>query len=75
MTKLTRLGRVETDATGQRMFRVASPTVAVTAAVTEEDLRRNDAYIMHHVQHTALNSSGMLPFVKMVTYEKAETAQ
>ncbi len=52
-----------------------SPTVAVSATVTEEDLRRNDAYIMHHVQHTALNSSGMLPFVKMVTYEKAETAE
>ncbi len=41
------------------------------ALTHEQDLTRNNAYVMHHVQQTGLNAGGMLPFVKMVTFEKA----
>ena len=41
----------------------------VDTEITESDVTRNNAYLMHHVQHTALNSAGVLSFVKVVTYE------
>ncbi len=40
---------------------------------SDADMTRSDAYMMHHVQHTALNSSGVLSFVKVVTYDRGES--
>ena len=45
------------------------------AEPTAEDRVRSDAYLMHHVQHTALNRSGVMSFVKVVTYDKADSDQ
>ena len=40
------------------------------AEVSASDLRRANAYMMHHVQQQALNQPGVTSFVKLVTFEE-----
>jgi sigma-E factor negative regulatory protein RseA len=40
--------------------------------ISPSDLRRSNAYMMHHVQQKALNNADVLSLVKMVTYEPTE---
>lgn len=41
----------------------------LAAEVSPTDLQRANAYMMHHVQHKALNQPDVASFVKLVTYE------
>lgn len=52
---------------------IEGPTRAVPQFDTEvsaNDLRRANAYMMHHVQQQALNQPGVTSFVKLVTFEE-----
>ncbi|MCZ6709499.1 MAG: sigma-E factor negative regulatory protein [Gammaproteobacteria bacterium] len=43
--------------------------VELQQEVSASDLRRANAYYLHHVQHQALNQPSVASFVKLVTYE------
>lgn len=43
--------------------------VQLTGEISPMDLQRANAYMMHHVQHKALNQPDVVSFVKLVTYE------
>jgi negative regulator of sigma E activity len=64
-------GVLDETPTGQ----VAALDVVEATPPSDADMTRSDAYMMHHVQHTALNSSGVLSFVKVVTYDRSEGQQ
>lgn len=44
--------------------------VRLASEVSPSDLRRAQAYMLHHAQQQALNQAGMMSLVKMATYEK-----
>ncbi|MEQ8857819.1 MAG: sigma-E factor negative regulatory protein [Pseudomonadales bacterium] len=55
------------DDTGPRS---GGPAVErVVGSVTPRDVRRAQAYMLHHAQQQALNQAGVMSFVKLATYE------
>jgi sigma-E factor negative regulatory protein RseA len=68
-------GAAAPDATGQRAdrrivdARIADSRVNLATEISPSDVRRAQAYILHHTQHQALNQPGVMSFVKMATYE------
>lgn len=46
------------------------PRARLASEVSPSDLRRAQAYMLHHAQQQALNQAGMMSLVKMATYEK-----
>lgn len=68
-------GAAQPGAMGQRTdsrvvdARVAESRVNLATEISPSDVRRAQAYILHHTQHQALNQPGVMNFVKMATYE------
>jgi sigma-E factor negative regulatory protein RseA len=68
-------GATQPGATGQRAdSRVADAGIVdsrvnLAAEISPSDVRRAQAYILHHTQQQALNQPGVMSFVKMATYE------
>jgi len=53
-------------------LQIEQPVVIEVTAPAAADLQRANAYMLHHVQHTALNKAGVASFVKVVTFDKAK---
>ena len=43
--------------------------VSAVAEVSDSDVQRAHAYMLHHTQQQAMNQAGVMSFVKMATYE------
>lgn len=56
----------------EQTLNIEGPVFQVTTQASPTDLQRANAYMLHHVQHTALNKAGVASFVKVVTFEKPE---
>ena len=56
----------------QQALDIEGPVFQVTTQASPSDLQRANAYMLHHVQQTALNKAGVTSFVKVVTFEKPE---
>jgi sigma-E factor negative regulatory protein RseA len=56
----------------QQTLNIEGPVFQVTTQASPSDLQRANAYMLHHVQQTALNKAGVASFVKVVTFEKPE---
>lgn len=56
----------------QEPLNIEGPVFQVTTQASPSDLQRANAYMLHHVQQTALNKAGVASFVKVVTFEKPE---
>ncbi|MEM6707649.1 MAG: sigma-E factor negative regulatory protein [Pseudomonadota bacterium] len=53
-------------------IKIEGPSFRVETEVSEDDLLRANAYMLHHVQQSAMNQSGVASFVKVVTFEAPE---
>lgn len=56
----------------EQSLNIEGPVFQVTTQASPSDLQRANAYMLHHVQQTALNKAGVASFVKVVTFEKPE---
>ena len=56
----------------QQTLDIEGPVFQVTTQASPSDLQRANAYMLHHVQQTALNKAGVASFVKVVIFEKPE---
>ncbi len=54
---------------------IQGPELRLTRTASPGDLRRTNGYILYHVQNRAMNQPGVVPFVKMVTYDQPVAAQ
>ncbi|MDP6375555.1 MAG: sigma-E factor negative regulatory protein [Pseudomonadales bacterium] len=50
--------------------KLEGPVVQLSSEVSADDLLRARAYMMHHVQHKAMNQPGVSSFAKMVAFEE-----
>lgn len=51
---------------------IEGPVYQLATEVSPSDVRRANAYMLHHVQHKAMNAPGVASFVKVATFERAE---
>ena len=51
------------------MPQVSGPRVDLGTVVSDSDVQRAQAYMLHHTQQQAINQAGVIPFVKLATYE------
>lgn len=56
----------------QEPLNIEGPVFQVSTQASPSDLQRANAYMLHHVQQTALNKAGVASFAKVVTFEKPE---
>lgn len=53
-------------------IQIEGPVYQLATEVSPSDIRRANAYMLHHVQQKALNQPGVASFVKVATFEQAE---
>ena len=65
-------GTTEQPQIAQDNINIEGPEFRLATEVSPSDVRRASAYMLHHAQQKALNQPGVVSFVKVVTYERAE---
>lgn len=51
---------------------IDGPVLPVPSEISEQDVQRANAYMLHHVQQRGLNQAGLASFVKVATFDAKE---